>query len=565
MTVKELPLGNQSFAELINLNRLYSDKTGYILSLLESAERNYFLSRLRRFGKTLLLHTMKEILTGNRGLFKGLLIDESGYDFPRHPVLFLSLSTRSNRTKTLSGNLMDMLEKIANKAELNVKGLTPDRYFGTIIESLSEKHRSQAAAFINEYDHPVARHMANRKLAEANAGALHDFFAILKESKTAPRVRFTFVTGLTRQALASMDFRPNHLNYTSLDPLYAGIRWFTLDEFYSLISNRMEDALTSLKKKGAMFPTDDVSELKAEILRWDVGKSRKDVQVSFSFKLPNPDVSTAYYDECFKLFFELPKRDLATEKEKPRKAPFAGNSREVSRIFRVFFAKISYFQKPKDEITFHSLVRFNILGMGFDTASELSGSTGRPDSRVKFSEIIFVIIEFKYCPAEIKISIERENEILAKLALDSFTIDEVDEIIAALAITKFNVDEYHQFLSQKRKEITNTADQNWFSSEEALKKLPKAERELALAEACKKKPPPNELEKAILIEAAGTINNAVKIDNILAKASRKALNDIIKGKYRGFFEKDANDFIDLGLSLHGNGRDVKALFVPLEV
>ncbi|MDR1577054.1 MAG: AAA family ATPase, partial [Deltaproteobacteria bacterium] len=92
MTLKELPLGNQTFAKIREGNILYVDKTEYIYKLIKSSKRNYFLSRPRRFGKTLLLNTLEELFSGNRESFKGLFIDRSDYDFPKLPVISLSLS-----------------------------------------------------------------------------------------------------------------------------------------------------------------------------------------------------------------------------------------------------------------------------------------------------------------------------------------------------------------------------------------------------------------------------------------------------------------------------------------
>ncbi|MDR2141015.1 MAG: AAA family ATPase, partial [Deltaproteobacteria bacterium] len=83
MTLKKLPLGNQSFGRIIDRNLLYADKTRYIYNLVKSEDRNYFLSRPRRFGKTLLLSALEELFTGHRERFKGLWIDGSDYDFPR--------------------------------------------------------------------------------------------------------------------------------------------------------------------------------------------------------------------------------------------------------------------------------------------------------------------------------------------------------------------------------------------------------------------------------------------------------------------------------------------------
>ncbi|MDR1657253.1 MAG: AAA family ATPase, partial [Deltaproteobacteria bacterium] len=94
MPPKLLPLNDPTFAEIRNPDKplLYADKTQYIYELLRSNLKNFFLSRPRRFGKSLLLSTIEELFSGQRQHFEGLWIDKSDYDFPRHPVIHLSLS-----------------------------------------------------------------------------------------------------------------------------------------------------------------------------------------------------------------------------------------------------------------------------------------------------------------------------------------------------------------------------------------------------------------------------------------------------------------------------------------
>ncbi|MDR1487370.1 MAG: AAA family ATPase, partial [Deltaproteobacteria bacterium] len=101
MSLKGLPLGSQTFIEIIGQNLVYADKTKWIYDLLCSYKRSYFLSRPPRFGKTLLLQTLNEIFTGNRDIFKGLWISKSNYAFPKFQVLFLSLSMKSKNPDML--------------------------------------------------------------------------------------------------------------------------------------------------------------------------------------------------------------------------------------------------------------------------------------------------------------------------------------------------------------------------------------------------------------------------------------------------------------------------------
>jgi hypothetical protein len=90
--MKELPISDMSFREIIESDLLYVDKTGYLSSLLKSHTKSCFLSRPRRFGKTLLLDTIEELFLGHKELFRGLKIEPLGYEFPKHPVVRLRMN-----------------------------------------------------------------------------------------------------------------------------------------------------------------------------------------------------------------------------------------------------------------------------------------------------------------------------------------------------------------------------------------------------------------------------------------------------------------------------------------
>jgi hypothetical protein len=143
-------------------------------------KKNFFLSRPRRFGKTLLLRTLNELFTGDRGRFKDLWIGRSDYAFPKHPVIFLSMSQPSHNPDTLMGGILNNLKGVARKADLAVEGESPETYLTNLVNALYESSESKVAVLIDEYDAPVTRHMDDLPLARANAKVLHNFFATLK-------------------------------------------------------------------------------------------------------------------------------------------------------------------------------------------------------------------------------------------------------------------------------------------------------------------------------------------------------------------------------------------------
>jgi hypothetical protein len=128
------------------------DKTAYIYHLLNEEKASFFLSRPRRFGKTLFLSTLNELFTGNRERFKGLWIERSDYLFAEHPVIFLSFSQQSHNQDDLKNGLMTDLKQIAKKFNVTVDASLPASYFGALIQAIYNKTNSKVAVLIDEYD-----------------------------------------------------------------------------------------------------------------------------------------------------------------------------------------------------------------------------------------------------------------------------------------------------------------------------------------------------------------------------------------------------------------------------
>ena len=153
--MKKLPIGIQSFKKLRESNYLYADKTAYIYKMIQS-EGSIFLSRPRRFGKSLLVSTLEELFLGNKELFQGLWIDTSGYDYEPYPVIHLDM----NKFSTVSLELFrkDLLSEL--KAILSGEGLREDdvslgALLGKLIQQMSEKYKKRVVLLIDEYDKPI--------------------------------------------------------------------------------------------------------------------------------------------------------------------------------------------------------------------------------------------------------------------------------------------------------------------------------------------------------------------------------------------------------------------------
>ncbi|RLD50497.1 MAG: AAA family ATPase, partial [Bacteroidetes bacterium] len=186
--MKKLPIGRQEFSELINEKCIYVDKTEYIFNLLN--QKYFFLSRPRRFGKSLLLNTIKEIFLGNKQLFNGLWIYDK-IDWKKHPVIKISFSKIDYKTLGLGKAIDDMLLDIAAENNIHLKKPSYALKFEELIGKLSEK--GKVVILIDEYDKPIIDYLDDVEKAKENRDILKNFYSIIKDADKF--IRFLFITG----------------------------------------------------------------------------------------------------------------------------------------------------------------------------------------------------------------------------------------------------------------------------------------------------------------------------------------------------------------------------------
>ncbi|MDR1486524.1 MAG: AAA family ATPase [Deltaproteobacteria bacterium] len=266
--MKKLPLKRKTFSEIIESKKLYVDKTEYIHRLV-TGDKSCFLSRPRRFGKSLLLDAIKELFVGRRDLFKGLYIETStDYDFPMHPVIELDMSYAETATPDLlKRSIKRDLVKIADREWLKI----PDGYYDgvliSLVKKLSDKYGgTKVVVLVDECDAPVAANIGRLSAAEANQEVLQGFYTTLK--KLDEYLRFVFVVGATRCAVGSSDGEYNDLVDISLKPEYSGICGFTSLELDQYFGDHMQKTLEALVEKGDLPPHSDQDDLKKELVRW---------------------------------------------------------------------------------------------------------------------------------------------------------------------------------------------------------------------------------------------------------------------------------------------------------
>ena len=143
--MKDLTTSVYSFEDLIKGDFLYIDKTEYIWQLIKPAKEMYFLSRPRRFGKSLTLSTLKAVFEGKKELFKGLAIYDKPYDWKQYPIIHLSFgdyNVVSDALQELPNYLTSKIQKIAQEHAVQISGDTPGLCFGNLIDVLSKKGKS---------------------------------------------------------------------------------------------------------------------------------------------------------------------------------------------------------------------------------------------------------------------------------------------------------------------------------------------------------------------------------------------------------------------------------------
>ena len=195
MTRRKLPIGIQTFREIREENHYYVDKTAYAQRMVEEG-KHYFLSRPRRFGKSLLVDTLKELFEGNEPLFRGLHVHD-GWDWSaRHPVLRLSFGG-GNFTEPghLHANLMAQLRAIERRTGARSDHATGPERLGSLIEALREDAGRRVAVLVDEYDKPILDALDVPDVARANREYLRALYSVIKDRDAD--VRFAFLTGVS--------------------------------------------------------------------------------------------------------------------------------------------------------------------------------------------------------------------------------------------------------------------------------------------------------------------------------------------------------------------------------
>jgi len=248
---RNLPIGMQDFASIRKEGFCYVDKTALVHRLATGSGRAFFMSRPRRFGKSLLCSTMEAFFEGHRELFgeiagfPELAINTLEWEWERHPVIRLDLNVGdyNDGTDFLDSTLSNALGNVASRHGLELRGQYTSQKFTNLVMDMYERFNKQVAVIIDEYDKPLLDTMMDVPLHTTIRNKLKGFYGILKPSDRY--LRFVFLTGVTKFSHVSIFSDLNHLVDLTLDHRYADICGITQEE----LEANFEPEIESISKE----------------------------------------------------------------------------------------------------------------------------------------------------------------------------------------------------------------------------------------------------------------------------------------------------------------------------
>ena len=222
---RKLPIGIQTFSRLREDDYYYVDKTASLRRLVEEGT-HYFLSRPRRFGKSLLVDTLKELFEGNRPLFEGLAIHDHWDWTMRHPVVRLDFGSGDfGDPEHLPRAVLAQLDAVAEDAGVAARYDVPSLRFQDLLRTLHRRTGRRVVVLVDEYDKPILDTLETPEVARTNRNFLRGLYGTIKSSDA--HVRFTLLTGVSKFSKVDLFSGLNNLQDITLDARYAAICGYT--------------------------------------------------------------------------------------------------------------------------------------------------------------------------------------------------------------------------------------------------------------------------------------------------------------------------------------------------
>lgn len=276
MTRRLYPIGIQTFSEIRRQNMAYIDKTEYVYRMTHTDGKFLFLSRPRRFGKSLLVSTLYSYFSGAKDLFKGLAIEKLEKEWNSYPVLLFSMAGGKHMEKEqLERFLLNALNENEKKYGIESDSIDTNVRLRNLIVNVYEKTNKPVVVLIDEYDAPLLDIVHEEACLPDLRNVMRNFFSPLKDSE--PYLRFVFLTGITKFSQLSIFSELNNIRNISMDENYAGICGITKEELLT----QMLDDIDNLAQRRNLSREQTIQQLKE---RYD----------GYHFSWPSPDVFNPY-------------------------------------------------------------------------------------------------------------------------------------------------------------------------------------------------------------------------------------------------------------------------------
>ncbi len=276
MARKLYPIGIQTFERIRKEDKLYVDKTEYVYRMTHTNGTYFFLSRPRRFGKSLLVSTFQSYFEGRKDLFEGLAIEGMEKEWTEYPVLHFDMSLGKYMEKEqLERYLLDIIGEQERRFGIHNDKKDPNLRLKDLMNIVYEQTGKQLVVLIDEYDAPLLDVAHEKEKLEVLRNVMRNFYSPLKAAE--PKLRFVFLTGITKFSQLSIFSELNNIKNVSMDEPYAGICGITKEE---LLTQMSEDI-------------DELAE-RQELTREETIQELKNHYDGYHFTWPSPDVFNPY-------------------------------------------------------------------------------------------------------------------------------------------------------------------------------------------------------------------------------------------------------------------------------